>query len=79
MSLAIQPLTKEEEYFKDAKNGSIVVGSGQTIYWKQCTIKVYKSGEEGTVIEEYAKCDGQALVRKGTSLLLEDGPVIEEE
>jgi hypothetical protein len=48
------------------------------IYWKHCTIKVFKSGEEKTPLKEYPKCDGQALVGKGTSLLLEDGPVKEE-
>jgi hypothetical protein len=48
------------------------------VYWQHCTIKVYKSGEENAPVKEIAKCDGQALVRKGTSLLLEDGPVKEE-
>lgn len=48
------------------------------IYWKECTIKVYKTGEETTPIKHIAKCDGQAFVKKGTSVLLEDGPVREE-
>jgi hypothetical protein len=73
-----ETLTKNDEFFKGAPTGAAVTGSGQMVYWQRCTIKVYKSGEENAPVSEITKCDGQALVRKGTSLLLEDGPVKEE-
>lgn len=78
MSLTRETLTKDDAYFDDATTGATIVGSGQMIYWKQCTIKVFKSGEEKTPIHEIPKCDGQALVRRGTSLLIEEGKVKEE-
>jgi hypothetical protein len=73
-----EALTKNDDFFKDAAMGAAITGSGQMIYWKNCTIKVYKSGEEKNALETFERCNGQALVRKGTSLLLEDGPVKEE-
>jgi hypothetical protein len=73
-----EALTKNDDFFKDATMGAAITGSGQMIYWRNCTIKVYKSGETKKALQKLEKCDGQALVRKGTSLLLEDGPVKEE-
>jgi len=72
------PLTKDDKFFDNATTGAAIVGSGQTIYWKDCTIKVYKTGEEWKVLEQIPKCDGQAIVKKGTSLLLEGGKVKKE-
>ncbi|KAF2241417.1 hypothetical protein BU26DRAFT_525241 [Trematosphaeria pertusa] len=78
MSLERETLTKNDEFFNDAPTGVTVVGSGQMIYWKQCTIKVYKTGEEQKPVRVITTCNGQALVRRGTSLLLEEGLVVEE-
>lgn len=78
MSLTIDDLTKDDDFFNGAPIGATVVGSGQMIYFKQCTIEVYKSGAERRPIEKISKRDGQAFVRKGISLLLEEGPVKEE-
>jgi hypothetical protein len=80
-SLSRVSLTKSNDFFKDAITGGVAItGSGQMIYWKDCTVKVFKSGQTDTVIAQIQKCDGQALVKKGTSLLLEEGLVkVEEE
>lgn len=79
MSLDREALTKDDKFFEDAVPGArTVVGSGQMIYWKQCTIKVFKSGEEKNAVETLSTCDGQALLKKGTSLLFEEGKVKEE-
>ena len=78
MSLKRESLTKDDTFFNDATTGATIVGSGQMIYWKGCTIKVFKTGQEMTPVEKIPRCDGQALVTRGTSLLLEEGKVVEE-
>jgi hypothetical protein len=56
-----------------------VVGSGQMVYWLQCTIIVYQTGEERRgPIQKLATCDGQALLRRGISLTFEEGWVKQE-
>ena len=77
-SLNPEALTKDDAFFYGAKTGATVIGSGQMVYWKGCTVKVYKTGEERRPTQTFEKSDGEALVRKGTSLLLEEGKVKEE-
>jgi len=78
MSLKQETLTKDDEFFNGAPTDATVTGLGQMVYWKGCTIKVYKTGKEGEYVDIIRICDGQALVRKGTSLLFEGGKVKEE-
>ena len=65
-----------DEFFSDAKTGvQPVVGSGQMVYWKQCTVRVFETGkEDGQPYERYPQQhDGQVFLRKGVSIILEKG------
>jgi len=48
------------------------------VYFQNCTIKVYKTGQEQKPVEVIEEaCDGQALLTRGISVLLEGGRVVE--
>ena len=73
-----ETLTKDDDFFKDAKEGPYVVeGSGQRVYWKQCTIIEYGT-DEITVMGRHSMCDGEATVDRGTKLYFGEGKVKEE-
>ncbi|KAL2273112.1 hypothetical protein FJTKL_04923 [Diaporthe vaccinii] len=70
MSLQIEPLDANTD-FTDAKSSAQwVVGSGQTIYWRQCFIWEYKSENADFPIKKYDTCDGKAIVPAGTELYI---------
>lgn len=48
------------------------------VYRKDCTVMVYKTGQDKTPVETYEKCDGEEMVRKGPNLFLDRRPVVEE-
>ncbi|KAK5626686.1 hypothetical protein RRF57_002401 [Xylaria bambusicola] len=77
-SFVREELTKSDDFFNGATIGAAVIGAGQMIFWKQCELKVYKTGDEKTLIEKIEKCDGQGIVKRGTTLVLEDGKVKQE-
>jgi len=78
MSLKIDPLTKDDEFFNGASTSAALVGGGQMVYFQNCTIKVYKTGQEQKPVEVIEEaCDGQALLTRGISVLLEGGRVVE--
>jgi hypothetical protein len=79
-SLDVKRLTKDDAFFDSAvSRDTTIIGSGQTIYWKGCTaIKIYRTGQEQKPVARVDAVDGEAVVRKGTSLLLEKGKVVEE-
>ncbi len=44
------------------------------IYWKGCTIKVYKTGKESKVVWEIKeRTDGELVLLEGISVLCDDG------
>ncbi|KAK3680522.1 hypothetical protein B0T22DRAFT_389037, partial [Podospora appendiculata] len=59
---------------------TIVEGSGQTVYWRQCFIRVHRAGDTDSITAEHDTCDGQGTVNKGTWLWFggRDGKVKEE-
>ncbi|KAI1305607.1 hypothetical protein F5Y03DRAFT_355285 [Xylaria venustula] len=79
MSFVREPLTKSDDFFKEgAKSTVAIAGSGQMVYWKQCIISVFKTGDEVTPIERITLCDGQALLKTGISVAFFRGKVKEE-
>ncbi|KAL2166225.1 hypothetical protein VTG60DRAFT_3113 [Thermothelomyces hinnuleus] len=69
MSFQKEDLTKDEEFFSDAKDTPTNVrGSGQTVYWRSCSILVYKAGDTQKSTAAYSTCDGQGTVNKDTWL-----------
>ncbi|KAL3587701.1 hypothetical protein FPOAC2_13599 [Fusarium poae] len=68
-----------DEFFSDAKTGvQPVVGSGQMVYWKQCTVTVFETGkEDGQPARRITQGDGQVFLRKGVSIILEKGKMKE--
>jgi len=83
VSFEPQPLDADKNsdvFFSDAKEGiQAIHGSGQMIYWKQCTIKVFDTKNVDKVVNRHSKSDGQAIAKRGVSLLFEDGWVKEED
>ncbi|KAK2022502.1 hypothetical protein LX32DRAFT_645467 [Colletotrichum zoysiae] len=82
MSFVADELDKDkdnDEFFSDAKTGiQPITGSGQTIYWQGCTIKVFKTGMEHLPpLQRLGVCNGQVRLQKGVSILLEGGKVKE--
>jgi hypothetical protein len=48
------------------------------IFWKNCTIMVYKTGEYSKTIKKMTeKTDGEAFLPDGISVLCEGGPAKE--
>jgi hypothetical protein len=68
-----------DDFFADAKSGiHRVIGAGQTVYWRGCTIQVFETGKEMEKPEStIALCSGQQLLRRGISLIFEKGQVKE--
>jgi hypothetical protein len=38
------------------------------IYWKDCTLKIYKSGDTSVPIDTRGASDGEGLMLKGTTI-----------
>ncbi|KAG7038421.1 hypothetical protein JMJ78_0000957 [Colletotrichum scovillei] len=78
---ALDTHRNNDDFFRDAKTGAQpVIGSGQMVYWQNCTVTVFASGkEDGQPIRRLSKCSGQASLKRGVSVLFEEGKVKEEE
>jgi len=69
MSFEIETLTKDAEFFSDAKSTPTTIeGSGQMVYWQSSIILVYKAGDTQKPKDEHGTCDGQGRVNKDTWL-----------
>ncbi|KAK7210151.1 hypothetical protein V2G26_017329 [Clonostachys chloroleuca] len=82
MSLSREALDQDKDndkFFQDGKAGPLTIaGEGQMVYWKASSIQVYKTGhEDGPPSQMYSTSDGQALVKRGTSLIFEGGKIKE--
>ncbi|KOS18550.1 hypothetical protein ESCO_000927 [Escovopsis weberi] len=70
-AFTIQPLSKPAAFFSDAKAGfSLVEGAGQTLYWKNCYVLVFRTGENKTPVAKHEVGDGQALLPVGLDAFL---------
>jgi len=82
MSFELEALTKDAEFFSDAKTcPATVEGAGQMVYWQDCVILVYKAGNTLAPMEEHRTCSGQGRVKRGTWLVFmgKNGKMIEED
>ncbi|KAK7214108.1 hypothetical protein V2G26_021286 [Clonostachys chloroleuca] len=80
MSFNFKAHSKGEEFFSDAeKPPTTIDGSGQTVYWTACFLRVYSATDTSTPTASYDKCDGEGIVPKGTKLWFggKDGKVKE--
>ncbi|KAK3371259.1 hypothetical protein B0T24DRAFT_311941 [Lasiosphaeria ovina] len=72
-----EDLTKDVEFFNDAETAPWTVeGSGQKVFWKQCSIIEYN--KDGEVVNRYEICDGEGKVERDTKLWFGNGKVKEE-
>ncbi|EGY23488.1 uncharacterized protein VDAG_04926 [Verticillium dahliae VdLs.17] len=77
MSFIIQSLSKDADFFKDAKTSPTTVdGSGQTVYWQNCSVLVF---EKGNLTDRKGICDGEGEVRKGLTVWFGGGGKVKEE
>lgn len=61
-----------DEFFADARTGVTPVdGAGQTVYFRDCDVSVFKSNNVDIRVEERVKCTGQGVVTRGISVLFE--------
>ncbi|KAH7237849.1 hypothetical protein B0J15DRAFT_406335, partial [Fusarium solani] len=67
------------DFFSDAKTGvQRVVGSGQMVYWRQCSLRVFETGKEtDPPIQRFSTCNGQGLAKKGVSIIFDGGEMKE--
>jgi len=76
MAFSIETLTKDDDFFDDAQDAPWTVeGSGQQVYWKDCSVIVYNT--DGEVVDRHKKCDGEGRVKRGTKLYFGEGKVKE--
>ncbi|KAL6695134.1 hypothetical protein J3F84DRAFT_376191 [Trichoderma pleuroticola] len=61
MSFNIQPLPESIDFSDAETSPYITIGKGQTVYWRNCTVKVYEKGQSKPK-EQYKTCDGCAIV-----------------
>ncbi|KAG9249620.1 uncharacterized protein F5Z01DRAFT_630578, partial [Emericellopsis atlantica] len=79
-SFEIRALSKDAEFFSDAEGSPTTIeGSGQTVYWMGCFLRVYKATDTKTPTAEYDTCDGEGTVQRDTKLWFggKDGKVKE--
>ncbi|KAH8761532.1 hypothetical protein F5883DRAFT_425014, partial [Diaporthe sp. PMI_573] len=69
------PLSKDAEFFSHAETTPrIVIGAGQTVYYKNCTsVAVYRSENTKTMVKEHQSSAGEGTVSRGTTLII-NGP-----
>ncbi|KAH6952367.1 hypothetical protein BKA56DRAFT_605428 [Ilyonectria sp. MPI-CAGE-AT-0026] len=69
MSFEKNDLTKERDFFADAKPPPTTAeGKGQMVYWVDCCVKIYKTSDPRKSIRDMDSCDGEGRITHGTTL-----------
>jgi len=80
MSFKEQPLDGTIEFGPGTENGyTMILGNGQTVYWKDCNVTVYDRDDEGNrrvrLLTDNDKRSGQGMLDKTDKLYITDGKV----
>lgn len=70
MSFNIETLDESVNFDDAVSSPQWIVGSNQTIYWKNCFVWVYKSSDRNVQVDKNGTCDGKGTVQKGTDIFL---------